>query len=290
MTSDPAAAELHRVFDSVADDYDQSGVEFFRPVGRRLVKRAGLSAGEAVLDLACGRGAVLLPAAEAVGPTGHVLGIDLAESMIANLRRAVDEAGLSQVETRVGDARRPDLDPGRFDAVVSSCGAIIWINAAEDLRPYLRLLRPGGRLVISGPSFFSGVDGGVPFLPAEVADLIGPEMAALSQEFGAANPFTQPEQSWMTDRDRIRSTAREAGFSEVEVYEENLPIVVESGRQWVQWTYSHGMRAMWEQIPEPRATELAGQIAARIDALRGPDGTVTFETPIAHIRAQAPES
>lgn len=290
MTSDQSVAEMHRVFDAVADDYDQSGVEFFKPIGRRLVEHAGLEPGESVLDLACGRGAVLLPAAEAVGAGGRVLGVDVSETMIEHLSRAIAESGLQQAETLNGDARRPDLEPGRFDAVVSSCGAIIWVTGADDLRPYRELLRPGGRLVFSGPSFFGAAEGNVPFLPNEVVDLLLPELSALSGTIGDSNPFTSPDESWLADRGTVRNSLQEAGFSAVDIHEEDLPLVVESGQQWVRWTRSHGMRAMWEQIPEPRASELAGQVAERIDALRGPGGTVTFDIPIVHIRADVPES
>ena len=59
--------QLWRVYDDVADVYDTTGVEFFTPLGRRLVEQAGMREGERVLDIGCGRGAVLLPAAEAVG-------------------------------------------------------------------------------------------------------------------------------------------------------------------------------------------------------------------------------
>ena len=63
------------VFDRAAPTYDNVGVEFIAAVGRTLVSDAGIRPGERVLDVGCGRGAVLIPAADAVGPERSVLGI-----------------------------------------------------------------------------------------------------------------------------------------------------------------------------------------------------------------------
>jgi ubiquinone/menaquinone biosynthesis C-methylase UbiE len=72
-----AKAETAGVFSRVAPTYD-TVIPFFQTFGRHLVAAASLRPGERVLDLACGRGAVLFPAALAVGEQGSVLGIDIA--------------------------------------------------------------------------------------------------------------------------------------------------------------------------------------------------------------------
>lgn len=287
-TTDELPEGMHHVFEEAADVYDQSGVAFFRPIGRRLVERANLVPGESVLDVACGRGAALFPAAEAVGAGGSAVGIDMAESMLGHAARAAEQQGLQQVRTRVMDGQRPDFPPASFDAVLSSCGAVIWISGAEDLRPYRQLLRPGGRLLLSVPSFFRGQDGGVPLAPPAITDLIEPEMARMTENMssrtGSPNPLTDPGEAWMSDETKIRSGLLEAGFAEVDLLEEELAIVFESGRQWVDWTMSHGMRAMWRNMPEQRAEELAGEIVDRLDN-RGGGGPFTLRTPILYVRA-----
>lgn len=288
-TSDNPSGTMHRVFEEAADVYDQSGVEFFRPIGRKLVERAGLEPGESVLDVACGRGAALLPAAEAVGAGGSAVGIDMAESMVGHAARAAEQQGLRQVRTQVMDGQRPDFPPASFDAVLSSCGAVIWVNGAEDLRPYRELLRPGGRLALSVPSFFTGNDRGVPLVPEQVVDLVQPEMAQMlanvGSASGSANPFTDSDGMWMSDESRIRSGLLEAGFAEVDLREEELPIAFESGRQWVDWTMSHGMRAMWQAMPEDRAEELANAIVDRLDGGSDEGSSFTLRTPILYLRA-----
>lgn len=291
-TSDDSPGEMHHIFEEAADVYDQSGVEFFRPIGRRLVERADLSPGESVLDVACGRGAVLFPAAEAVGADGRALGIDMAGAMLGHAARAAEQQGLRQVETALMDGRRPELPEAAFDAVLSSCGAVIWVRGAEDLRPYRQLLRPGGRLGLSFPAFFRGGDQSVPLVPPEIVDLIQPEMTRIGEymDSGAANPFTDSGGMWISDETKVRSALVEAGFDEVDIREEELLIVFESGRQWVRWTMSHGMRVMWRDMPEQRAEELANEIVDRLDNRRESKGPITLRTPILYVRADVAEA
>ena len=76
-----------------------------------------LRSGADVLDLACGRGAVLEPALAAVGERGSVLGIDLAPAMVTRLGAELAQRHVTNVEVRVGDAERLDVPDASFDAV-----------------------------------------------------------------------------------------------------------------------------------------------------------------------------
>lgn len=60
------------VFDRASDTYDRTGVDFFQIIGRTLVEQADVQPGDRVLELGSGRGAATFPAAERVGPEGHV--------------------------------------------------------------------------------------------------------------------------------------------------------------------------------------------------------------------------
>jgi ubiquinone/menaquinone biosynthesis C-methylase UbiE len=71
--------QMRAIFDRLAPEYDAAGPGCFAYFGLRLVEEVGIPAGERVLDVASGRGAVLFAAAEKVGPTGTAVGIDLAE-------------------------------------------------------------------------------------------------------------------------------------------------------------------------------------------------------------------
>src|SRR5262245_49689923 len=102
MAADRTKQSVIDTFDRAAADYDRAGVDYFGVFGARLVTTAAPLPGQRVLDLGCGRGAVLFPAARAIGPSGHDLGIDAAPKMMA--LNADDETGvgLRRVGERVG--------------------------------------------------------------------------------------------------------------------------------------------------------------------------------------------
>lgn len=108
-----------------------------------------LAAGETVVDLGSGAGIDALIAARAVGPQGRVIGVDMTPEMLAAARANAQKAGVDQVEFREGRLERLPVDDATVDAVTSNCV----INLVPDKRAVFaeiaRILRPGGRLVVS---------------------------------------------------------------------------------------------------------------------------------------------
>ncbi len=142
MASSPAGVAY--VFDRATDTYDDIGVPWFQPIAQGLVDELAVQPGERVLDVGCGRGAALLPLGRAAGPTGHVLGIDLAPRMVE--RTARDVRGMPHVEVRIADASDPGLLPSSYDVVgcgrrrcsaqqLLRCGHQCWSGPAQRQSP-----------------------------------------------------------------------------------------------------------------------------------------------------------
>src|SRR5215831_15712719 len=79
---DNAQARAAFTYNAAADFYDASPLSFWDYFGRRTIELASIPIGSRVLDVCCGAGASVLPAADAVGPTGNVIGIDLAKKLL----------------------------------------------------------------------------------------------------------------------------------------------------------------------------------------------------------------
>jgi ubiquinone/menaquinone biosynthesis C-methylase UbiE len=135
------------LFGRVAAGYDQVG--FFHQVAQRLLALAGVGHGMRIFDVACGAGAVLVPAARLVGPTGLAVGVDLAEPMAAVAARRLLRQGRSCGAVAVMDGERLGLRAGWFDVVCCASAIYLLGDQAAAIRSWLRLLRPGGRLAIS---------------------------------------------------------------------------------------------------------------------------------------------
>jgi len=122
--------------------------------------------GERVLDLGTGPGEPALTIAGRVGPTGHVIGIDLSERMVALADRTAREHQIRNVEFRTMDSSQLVFPDGAFDAVVSNFGFQIFTDPEAAAREAHRVLAPHGRVVVTvWPS-----GDRVPFLHA----LVGP--------------------------------------------------------------------------------------------------------------------
>ena len=114
-----------------------------------LLARAALAPGERVLDAACGTGLVALAAAEAVGASGHVTGVDLSGCMVDAARRRAQERGLPNATFTRMDAERLDLPDASFDVALCALGLMYMPDPAQAMREMRRVLRPGGRIVVA---------------------------------------------------------------------------------------------------------------------------------------------
>lgn len=117
-----------------------------RESGEELVRSLGIAPGMAILDLGCGDGTTALPAAQ-LG--ADVLGVDIAENLVAAGNRRATEAGLVNLRFQQGDASDlHELADDRFDLVVSIFGAMFAPRPLDVAREMTRVVRSGGRIVM----------------------------------------------------------------------------------------------------------------------------------------------
>jgi ubiquinone/menaquinone biosynthesis C-methylase UbiE len=155
----PLSEHAHRAartYGAAADHYGLASLGFWDRFGAATVARVPLAAGDSVLDLCCGAGASAIPAAHAVGPSGRVLSIDVAEPLLDLARARAAREGLDNAEFRHGDATRTGLPDGGFDAVICVFGVFFAPDMPAFAAEMWRLVRPGGVLAITtwGPGLF----------------------------------------------------------------------------------------------------------------------------------------
>ncbi len=157
----PSADGARGVATSVADEiscavgYDES--ELGRvPEGSNLglgcgnpVALASLAPGETVLDLGSGAGFDCFLAAERVGPEGLVIGVDMTSEMVERARANAVKGGFADVEFRLGEIEALPVGDATVDAVISNCVLNLSADRPRVLREVMRVLRPGGRVMIS---------------------------------------------------------------------------------------------------------------------------------------------
>jgi len=139
-------------------DYDQKYLDI---IPREVIEKdygcgdpsRYLCEGETVLDLGSGTGKICFIAAQVVGPTGKVIGVDMTDEMLAVARRnaplVADRLGYANVEFRQGYIQDPPVADDSIDVIVSNCVLNLVEGKPELFRQMHRVLKKGGRAVIS---------------------------------------------------------------------------------------------------------------------------------------------
>jgi SAM-dependent methyltransferase len=123
--------------------------EDLSPVRMWLIRELAPQPGDTVLELCAGPGDTGFAAAEIVGERGRLISTDFSPEMVAVARRRGDELGLLNVDYRVIDAERIDLDDDSVDGMLCQSGYMLMADPAAALSETRRVLRPGGRVALS---------------------------------------------------------------------------------------------------------------------------------------------
>jgi ubiquinone/menaquinone biosynthesis C-methylase UbiE len=140
-------ARIIATYSAAADSFDT--LPFWHHFGQRTIDRLQLPAGARVLDLCCGTGASALPAAQAVGPTGTVLGVDLTPALLEVARAHAAARGLTAARFQAADVTSLAFPAGSFDAVVSVFGFFFLDDMPGMLRRAWSWLSPAGQIAIT---------------------------------------------------------------------------------------------------------------------------------------------
>lgn len=163
---------------------------------RRAVTRLGLSGGDTVLEVGCGTGRNLPLLVGAVGPQGHVIGVDASAGMLAEAGRLAARRRWGNVELLHGDAAEMDID-SQVDAVLFSLSYSVLPEREPVLQRAWDFVRPGGRLLV--------MDAGLP------ANALGRFLAPFAERVATAFPGDPYSRPW-EDLARLSNSVRTEFF------------------------------------------------------------------------------
>jgi ubiquinone/menaquinone biosynthesis C-methylase UbiE len=113
------------------------------------ISRADLKPGEVVLDLGSGAGFDAFLAARQVGPSGKVIGVDMTPEMVEKALQNAEKLQVANVAFRLGQIERLPLADGSVDVAISNCVINLSPDKSAVFGEIYRVLKPGGRMVIS---------------------------------------------------------------------------------------------------------------------------------------------
>jgi enediyne biosynthesis protein CalE5 len=261
-----ARRKLHAMWAGVAAAWEANAafVEARgRQVSERMLELASPRPGERLLELACGVGGPGLQAAPLLLPGGEVVISDVAEEMTASAAARSDRLGLENVSARTLDLEAIDEPDSSFDIALCREGLMLVGDPARALAEIRRVLRPGGRIVLSvwGPRAEN------PWL-AVVFDAVSEQLGVTMPPPGAPHPLS------LGDRDRLEALLSEAAFAEVSVGELPTPYRAADAEEWWRRTsvLAGPLARKLAALPEDVAAELRSRAIAAITPYETPSG------------------
>jgi SAM-dependent methyltransferase len=132
----------------LGDNVPASVLDSFAGCGNPLAIDT-LNPGEVVVDLGSGAGLDCFLAAKKVGPTGHVIGLDMTDAMLEKARKNQALVGLTNVEFRKGEMEHMPIADASVDVIISNCVINLSPDKESVFGEAYRVLKPRGRLMIA---------------------------------------------------------------------------------------------------------------------------------------------
>lgn len=235
------------------------------PVSGELLRTANLRPGERVVDVACGTGVITRAAAEIVGSTGTVTGIDLAPDMI-EVAEATAAVG-APIQWHQADAAALPLPDQSHDVVLCQMGLMFMADREAAVAEMHRVLVPGGRVVVNTPG---RIQPPIQALEKAIVDHINPDLGAF---VAAVFSMHEPEQ--------LADLLRGAGFDQVSSTEYEASLHLPEPAEFT-WNYINltPMGPLVAEAPEEAKTAMEKQVVEAW-APHVQHGSVAIDQPVA---------
>ena len=244
--------QVAATYTAAAESFDD--LPFWSHFGRATVSRLHLKPGARVLDLCCGTGASALPAAEAVGPAGMVLGIDITEALLERARTKAAAAGFRHATFEATAVESLQFAEGSFDAVISVFGLFFVDDMAGLLARAWSWLAPGGVVAITSWG----------------EQVLAPGEALFWEAVLKENPALAPKShaGRLDTPDKIAAVFAEAGLPHPEIAHERWDMPLASAEDFWPVILGTSNRAALDALTPEQRTRVRASV---LDTLRARD-------------------
>ena len=218
------------LYNSRSHNYDRG--DWHPRIAQRLVEYAQLALGQQVLDLATGTGIVAIEAAQIVGATGRVIGVDISEGMLEIAQKKSDTLNLNNTEFLLADAETVNFPANSFDHIFCS-SAFIWMSdLISALKLWHQFLKPGGLL-----SFHAFAD------TAFVGGIVAQKVL---ERYGVSLLFSKPTGTVK----KCHNLLEKAGFDKIYIHTETAGSYISLDQAQKMWL-DDGLLPTPGQYPNP---------------------------------------
>ena len=222
---------MKQIYDASSLHYGEKGNSFFNYFGKRLVEQSSIVSGNKILDVACGKGAVLFPAATIVGSNGEVVGIDLSSKMIEETSKKVKLDQLNWIKLKQMDAENLSFLDNSFDLVFCGFALFFFPNVMRAINEFKRVLKPNGNLAIS--------------IWGKSNSTLNPWVKEQAKQMGAKKIISIKS---LNNKEALYDLLKNTNLRDIKIVEESKIFYHESPEAWWESLWSRGARAELEQL------------------------------------------
>jgi len=248
---------VRSVFDRVSASYDSPEMRYFPFSADYMMGLAQPKNGERVLDIATGTAMVAIAAAQYLQPEGRVQAIDISEGMLGKAKKNIEKHALKNIDIHNMDAEQLEFRANYFDLITCGFGLFFLADAKAAVNKWQRVLKPGGRIIIS--TFNQSA-----FMPMvkwfrELIEETGVEFPASSwQQFSDHNTCLGLFSNDLYQQQK--STTKQHG------------IHLKDANEWWNIIINSGLRSYLELLKPEQQAELRIKLSRKLDALKTEDG------------------
>lgn len=245
--------QISASWDEIASGYDRFVTPTHMWLSEQALRRAGLKEGMQLLDVACGSGALSIPAARR---GAEVLAVDMSPVMVERIVSRAREEGLTNLQARVMDGQALELDDDTFDIAASQFGVMLFPDMPRGIRELARVTRPGGTVLMIA----YGDPENVEFISFTLKAI-----AAVAPDYNPLPGDEPPLPFQLRDPERLRRELTDAGLVDVRV--EAITENLEFGSGSEMWSWLINSNPVGKQIVAGLSDEQAALVQAELDGL-----------------------
>lgn len=244
-------------FNEVSDNYDSPEMRYFPFAADSMINLAQPRPGEKVLDIATGTGMVAIPAAQAIRPESRVQAIDISDGMLSKAEKNINKHALTNIDLYNMDADKLEFRANYFDLITCGFGIFFLPDAFSAVKNWRRVLKPGGRIILS--TFTDTA-----FMP----------MAQWFKQCYEATGNTYPEGAWQqfSDDAACLSLFDDDHFENKKITHKQHGIHLKDEHEWWSIIQSSGFKGILSTLNDIQQTALRDKHLKQLAELKTDEG------------------
>jgi len=231
------------IWDRASKNFGKVGPKYWSYFGEQLVEQCEIKHGQAILDIGCGIGASLLPAAKKVGERGHTVGIDISSGMVEECIKNGQQENHNNIDVRVMDANKLEFKDNKFDYIINGFGFPYLYYGDKKFTEVRRVLKSNGK--------FSFVTWAMQEDTKWITEVVQRHLNDEKKEHNKDDNKENDQNSIdICSPEGLRTVLEQADFKEIKISTEEKLFTYKDKEEWWNEMWANAIRGILEKIQD----------------------------------------